>query len=230
MSALSVGAIVAAAGRGERLGAALPKALLPLAGRSLVARAAHMLSTVAPATSIVVAAPPDLLAEMHAALDPVVPGVVIVAGGADRQESVRRALAALPNDVDIVVVHDAARALAPAELADDVIAAVRAGADAAVPVLPLADTVKEVDAAGLVVRTLDRATLRAVQTPQAFRRTVLESVHAQAAVAVTDDAALVEAAGGRVVTVPGSPRALKVTTAADVAVAELWLTDVVTSL
>lgn len=217
---MTIAAIVAAAGRGERLGAEVPKALLPVAGRPLVVHAVRMLRE-AGVETIVVAAPSQALEEMTAVL----PDAVVVAGGATRQESVRLALAALPATIDVVLVHDAARGLAPVSVAAAVIAALNDGADAVVPVVPLADTVKEVDATGGVVRTVDRSALRAIQTPQGFRRSVLEKAHAEpvaaGSIAATDDAALVEALGVRVATVAGAAEALKVTTPADVRVAEL---------
>jgi 2-C-methyl-D-erythritol 4-phosphate cytidylyltransferase len=137
-----------------------------------------------------------------------------VAGGTTRAESVRRGLAAVPPDAAIVVVHDAARPFAGLDLFAAVIAAVRAGADGAIPAIAVADTIKEVDADGVVVATPDRARLVAVQTPQAFRADVLRRAHAGGAEG-TDDAALVEAVGGRVVTVPGDPANRKITEAAD---------------
>jgi 2-C-methyl-D-erythritol 4-phosphate cytidylyltransferase len=136
-----------------------------------------------------------------------------VAGGASRSASVRAGLAAVPADATIVCVHDAARPLATAELYRRVIAAVRAGADAAVPALPVADTIKVV-VDGTVVSTPDRSTLVAVQTPQAFRADALRSAHAQGGDA-TDDAALVEALGGRVVVVDGEATNRKITVPED---------------
>jgi 2-C-methyl-D-erythritol 4-phosphate cytidylyltransferase len=208
---MTVAAIVAAAGRGERLGADVPKALVEVAGAALVVHAVARLRA-AGCEVVVVAAPPEAVDRFAAVL----PDVSVIAGGATREASVAAALHALPADVDVVLVHDAARGLAPAAVAEAVIAAVRAGADAVVPVLPLADTVKEVDSAGWVRRTLDRATLRAVQTPQGFRRLVLERAHQSAAGGDSlDDASLVEGLGLTVRTVPGDPAALKVTTRAD---------------
>jgi 2-C-methyl-D-erythritol 4-phosphate cytidylyltransferase len=148
-----------------------------------------------------------------------------VAGGATRSESVRAGLAALPADVDVVCVHDAARPLASLELFERVIDAVLAGADAAVPGVPLADTIKVIDAAGLapddidgargvVVDTPDRSTLVAVQTPQAFRADRLRAAHASGGEA-TDDAALIESVGGRVVVVDGEATNRKITTPDD---------------
>ena len=208
---MTVAAIVAAAGRGERLGAHVPKALVEVGGRPLVAHAVARLRA-AGCSEVVVAAPAEAVDRFAALL----PDATVIAGGATRQASVAAALQTLPADVDVVLVHDAARGLAPSSVAEAVIAAVRAGADAVVPVLPLADTVKEVDSAGWVRRTLDRAALRAVQTPQGFRRLVLERAHQAAGSGDSyDDASLVEALGLTVRTVPGDPAALKITTAAD---------------
>ena len=166
---------------------------------------------------VVVAAPPDDVDGVRALLAPY--DVQVVAGGAERQESVARALAALPPGVDLVLVHDAARALTPVRVVEAVVAALRAGAVAVVPVVPVADTVKQVDG-DRVVATVDRATLRAVQTPQGFRRDVLVRAHAEVARAVTDDAGMVEALGLPVVTVPGAEEAFKVTRPLDLVLAE----------
>jgi 2-C-methyl-D-erythritol 4-phosphate cytidylyltransferase len=122
-------------------------------------------------------------------------------------------------------VHDAARPLTPAALVASVVAAVEAGNGAVVPALPLADTVKQVDPAGVVHSTVDRTVLRAVQTPQGFRRDVLERAYAAAGESATDDAGLVEALGEVVVTVPGDARAFKVTTAWDLRIAELLVRE-----
>jgi 2-C-methyl-D-erythritol 4-phosphate cytidylyltransferase len=152
--------------------------------------------------------------------------IVVVAGGATRQESVRIALAALDPDIDVVLVHDAARPLTPSELVDAAVDAVRAGADAVVPAVPVADTIKRVDRGGRVVETVPREQLRAVQTPQAFRRQVLAAAHAAAlgdTSAATDDAGLVERLGVRVQVVPGSPEAFKVTRPIDLVFAEALL-------
>ena len=138
---------------------------------------------------------------------------VVVIGGATRSASVRAGLAAVPEDADVVVVHDAARPFAAPALFEAVVAAVRGGADAAVPGVPLADTVKRV-VGREVVATLDRDELVAVQTPQAFAAASLRRAHADAGEA-TDDAALVEAAGGRVVIVPGDPANAKITLRTD---------------
>lgn len=139
-----------------------------------------------------------------------------VAGGPTRSASVRAGLAAVPGDAEVICVHDAARPLATASLYGAVVEAVLAGADGAVPGLPVADTIKVVDRARQVVATPDRAGLVAVQTPQAFRADCLRAAHASGAEG-TDDAALVEAIGGRVVVVPGEPANLKITRPEDLA-------------
>ena len=215
---MSVGAIVAAGGRGERLGAATPKAVVALAGEPLVVHACRALRD-AGVAEIVVAAPADNVDEVASLL----PDVRVVAGGATRTASVRRALAELSPDADIVLVHDAARALAPPSLVQRVVDAVTAGADAVVPVVTVADTVKQVDETGVVVATVDREMLRAVQTPQGFRRAVLVAAHDAAGddADASDDAGLVERLGRKVVTVPGAAEALKITTPSDLLVAEM---------
>ena len=215
---MTTAAIVVAAGRGERLGAATPKALVRVGTRTLLEHSVAAMAA-ADVDLVVVTAPAEHVAEFGA----LAPAARVVAGGATRQDSVRLALAALPDEVDVVVVHDAARAFVPEDVVRRVLAAVHAGADGVVPVVALPDTVKEVDAAGVVVRTLDRSSLRAVQTPQGFRREVLARAHAAGLAGATDDAALVEAIGGTVTTVEGSADAMKVTTPLDLAVAEALL-------
>src|SRR5437763_496796 len=150
------------------------------------------------------------------------PVAVVVAGGDTRKASVAAALAAVPDGYEIVLVHGAARALAPTALVEAVAAAVRGGADAVIPVLPVIDTIKEV-AAGTVVGTVDRSVLRAVQTPQGFRRAVLAAAHAAAADEHTDDAGLVEKLGVAVGTVPGHEAAFKITRPVDLVFAEALL-------
>jgi len=169
--------------------------------------------------SVVVVAPATHLDEFARVLPH---GIRLVAGGAERTDSVAAGLAALDEEIDVVLVHDAARALAPPTLFDAVARAVRAGADAVVPGLPVTDTIKQVDGRAQVLSTPDRAGLRAVQTPQGFRRAALEAAHATGAQA-TDDAALVESNGGRVVVIDGDPLALKVTTPPDLETAERLL-------
>ena len=215
-----VGVLVPAAGRGERLGPGAPKALRELAGEPLLVHAVRGLRAAPSVGPVVVAAPAaDLgaVADLLSAYD-----VQVVAGGAERQGSVARALAALPAGVDVVLVHDAARCLTPVHVVEAVVAALRDGADAAVPVLPVTDTVKRVDG-DRVVETVDRSGLRAVQTPQGFRRDVLEQAHAAATPGATDDASLVELLGRTVVAVPGDEEAFKVTRPLDLLLAEAVL-------
>jgi len=223
---VTTAAVVPAAGRGERLGPGTPKALRRLGGVPLLVHSVRALARARGVDVVVVAAPPGgvvevrtLLADHDAGAD-----VQVVAGGETRQQSVRLALAALPDRVDVVLVHDAARPLVPVELVDAVVAAVRGGADAVVPALPVADTIKVVGADSRVTETLDRSALRAVQTPQGFRRTVLEAAHLAAGeLDATDDAGLVERSGGSVLVVPGAEEAFKVTRPLDLELAEAVL-------
>ena len=215
-----VGALVPAAGSGLRLGPGAPKALRLLAGEPLLLHAVRGLRRATSVGPVVVAAPADDLERVRRLLHGL--DVVVVAGGAERQDSVRAALAALPIHVDLVLVHDAARCLTPVAVVDRVVAALRAGAQAVVPVLPVADTVKRVDGER-VVTTVDRSALRAVQTPQGFRREVLERAHASSGPVLTDDAGLVEAVGGQVTTVAGADEAFKVTRPLDLVLAEALL-------
>ena len=216
---MTVGVVVPAAGAGTRLGPGAPKALRSLAGEPLLVHAVRRLRACPSIGPIVVAAPPAEVEQVQSML----PDVVVVAGGAERQDSVAAALAALPPEVDLVLVHDAARAFVPVEVVAAVVAALENGAPAVVPVLAVADTIKQVDVDGRVVRTVPRDDLRSVQTPQGFRRAVLEAAHRSVVGPVTDDAGLVEAAGVTVQTVPGSPLAFKVTTAFDLLLAEAVL-------
>jgi len=215
---MAVWAIVVAAGSGSRFGG--PKQYEALGDRRVLDWSLAAARSVS--AGVVLAVLPERAGEAEPAADRV------VAGGASRSESVRAALAAVPASVDVVVVHDGARPLASPALFEAVVAAVQGGADAAVPALPLADTVKRV-LDGVVTATLDRAGLVAVQTPQAFTAAALRRAHAAASSreaagtafwhAATDDAALVEALGGRVVVVPGEADNAKLTTAADLVTA-----------
>jgi 2-C-methyl-D-erythritol 4-phosphate cytidylyltransferase len=217
-----VAVLVPAAGSGVRLGPGLPKALRQVAGEPLLVHAVRRIAAAPSVRSIVVAAPADGIEAVRRLLAPVAP-ITVVPGGAARQDSVAAALAAVPDDVDIVLVHDAARALAPTELVEAVAAAVRAGRPAVIPVLPVVDTVKEAGPDGLVLGTVDRSALRIVQTPQGFQRAVLAAAHAGAGDPLTDDAGLVEKAGIPVSCVPGSELALKITRPLDVVIAEALL-------
>lgn len=193
--------------------------------------ALHQVLTCPDLSEVIVVAPADHLSEFTDLLSGVgadgVP-VKVVAGGGQRSDSVARGIDALSAGVDLVLVHDAARALAPAAVFERVVAALHTGHDAVIPVLPVTDTIKQVDVAErggheAVRRTLDRTSLRAVQTPQGFTRDVLRQAHERADAVVTDDAGLVEAAGGTVTTVAGDARSLKITTPHDLEVAALWL-------
>ena len=238
----AVVAILTAAGAGTRLGAGGPKALVKVGGRSLLRRAAQGLVDSGVVDHLVVTAPSEHVERFAAELAGLAgagPGIRVVAGSsASRQASVARGLRAALEDcprAGVVLVHDAARALTPPEVVRRVVAAVRAGHDAVVPALAVTDTVKEIAPAGpagsgveIVVGTPDRSRLRAVQTPQGFAVAALVRAHelgaargAHEALAASDDAGLVEAAGGRVVVVEGDPLALKVTTPLDLALAEL---------
>ncbi|PWR16620.1 2-C-methyl-D-erythritol 4-phosphate cytidylyltransferase [Micromonospora sicca] len=214
-----VAVLVPAAGTGVRLGPGAPKALRPLAGEPLLVHAVRRIAAAPSVHTIVVAAPAADVESVRSMLAPVAP-VIVVPGGAERQASVAAALAAVPAGPEIVLVHDAARALIPPDLVESVAEAVRSGHDAVIPVLPVVDTIKEVDAGGRVLGTVDRSALRAVQTPQGFRRSVLTAGHAAAGDPLTDDAGLVEKQGVAVVCVPGSEHALKITRPFDLALAE----------
>ncbi|MEU4679749.1 2-C-methyl-D-erythritol 4-phosphate cytidylyltransferase [Micromonospora sp. NPDC023737] len=217
-----VAVLVPAAGAGVRLGPGRPKALRLLAGEPLLVHAVRRLAAARSVHTIVVAAPVAEVEAVRELLAPVA-SVSVVPGGAERQESVAAALAAVPPGPEIVLVHDAARALTPPDLVEAVAAAVRAGRPAVIPVLPVVDTIKEVGAEEVVLGTVDRSALRAVQTPQGFRRSVLSAAHAAAGDALTDDAGLVEKQGVPVSCVPGSEYALKITRPFDLALAEYLL-------
>ncbi|MFC0503845.1 2-C-methyl-D-erythritol 4-phosphate cytidylyltransferase [Micromonospora costi] len=219
-----VAVLVPAAGAGVRLGPGRPKALRLLAGEPLLVHAVRRLAAAGSVHTIVVAAPAAEVDAVRELLAPVAP-VTVVPGGAERQASVAAALAAVPPGPEIVLVHDAARALTPPELVEAVAAAVRAGRHAVIPVLPVVDTIKEVGAEEVVLGTVDRSALRAVQTPQGFRRSVLTAAHAAAGGALTDDAGLVEKQGVPVFCVPGSEYALKITRPFDLALAEHLLAN-----
>ncbi|RKN17097.1 2-C-methyl-D-erythritol 4-phosphate cytidylyltransferase [Micromonospora musae] len=214
-----VAVLVPAAGAGVRLGPGRPKALRLLAGEPLLVHAVRRLAEARSVHTIVVAAPVAEVDAVRELLAPVAP-VSVVPGGAERQASVAAALAAVPAGPEIILVHDAARALTPPSLVEAVAAAVRAGRPAVIPVLPVVDTIKEVDAGEVVLGTVDRSALRAVQTPQGFLRSVLTSAHAAAGDPLTDDAGLVEKQGVPVSCVSGSEYALKITRPFDLALAE----------
>jgi len=220
-------ALVPAAGRGERLGAGVPKALRTIGGVPMLVHAVYGLAASRVVDLVVIAAPQDeveavraLFAEQESGAE-----IVVVAGGDTRQASVARALLALPEDVDVVLVHDAARPFVPSELVSAVVHEVRSGQDAVIPALAVTDTIKEVDDSGFVTGTPERNSLRAVQTPQGFSRSVLQAAHAGADDDLaTDDAGLVELHGIAVRVIPGHEEAFKVTRPIDLLLAEALLT------
>jgi 2-C-methyl-D-erythritol 4-phosphate cytidylyltransferase len=239
---VTVAAIVPAAGRGERLGPGQPKALRTLDGVPMLVYAVQALARARLVELVVVAAPLTGVAEVEALLasHDIGAPVLVVAGGKHRQDSVARALEALPPEVDVVLVHDAARPLAPSELVDAVASAVLAGHGAVVPGLAMTDTVKRValsntgpntgpdddeQAPEQVLETVPRSDLRCIQTPQGFDRAVLTKAHAAAEDTATDDAGLVERLGLPVVVVAGSADAFKITRPIDLLIAEAVLRE-----
>ncbi|RDH10875.1 2-C-methyl-D-erythritol 4-phosphate cytidylyltransferase [Tsukamurella pulmonis] len=218
---MTVVALVPAAGQGTRLGLDVPKAFVTLKDRSLLERAVDGLFASGVVDEVVVMVPSDMVDGARA----LVPRARVVVGGAERTDSVRAGLAAA-GDAELVLVHDAARPMTPPAMIVRVVDALRAGASAVIPVLPVADTVKRVDADGAVLATVDRADLRAVQTPQGFTAASLRTAYdAAPGELATDDAGLVERAGGTVVTVAGDPLAMKITTAFDLRVAQALIEE-----
>ncbi|SDC91260.1 2-C-methyl-D-erythritol 4-phosphate cytidylyltransferase [Streptomyces prasinopilosus] len=232
-TAARTAAVIPAAGRGVRLGPGAPKALRTLGGTPMLIHAVRAMADSRAVSLVVVVAPPEGAAEVRTLLDahalPERTEFVVVPGGETRQESVKLGLDALPPGYDIVLVHDAARPLVPVDTVDAVVEAVRDGAPAVVPALPLADTVKQVEPAIApgepepVVATPDRSLLRAVQTPQGFDRDTLVRAHETVTGDVTDDASMIERLGAAVVTVPGHEEAFKVTRPLDLVLAEAVL-------
>jgi 2-C-methyl-D-erythritol 4-phosphate cytidylyltransferase/2-C-methyl-D-erythritol 2,4-cyclodiphosphate synthase len=219
-----LGVVVVAAGSGTRLGAGIPKALVEVGGATLLGRSLRAVLELAEEAHVVVVAPATHLDETTAVVDEAAgaarASIAVVVGGATRQGSVQAGLAALAGSVDVVLVHDAARALTPSALFAAVAQAVRDQGAGIVPGLPVTDTIKRVDAAGECLGTVDRSDLVGVQTPQGFPRRALDAAYAAAAAEHTDDAALFQAAGGDVRVVPGDALAFKVTTAWDLRRAE----------
>ncbi len=218
-------AILVAAGSGERLGAERPKAFVALGERVLLAESLERLDTSEWIDAVVVAVPAEWEDAAIALAEELVASKVaaVVTGGTTRAESVRAALAQIPDEALVVIVHDAARPLVDDGVIERVILPLGEGYDAVVPALPLIDTVKRVER-GLVVETVDRSDLVSVQTPQAFTAPALRAAYAgDEPFAATDCASLVEARGGRVRVVEGDVRLLKITTAADLALVTSWL-------
>ena len=207
----SVWTVVVAGGSGQRFGG--PKQFRDLGGRPVVDWA--VAAAASASDGVVLVVPADRVSDRAPT------GVTrVVAGGSSRSESVRCGLAAVPDSADVICVHDAARPFASTSLFERVVSALVDGVDAAIPGVAVADTIKQVDASGRVVATPSRDALRAVQTPQAFVARSLRAAHAGGAEG-TDDAALVEAAGGYVVVVDGEPDNRKITTPDDF----VWAND-----
>ena len=223
----STWAILVAAGSCERLGADRPKAFVALGERVLLAESLERLDANEWIDAVVVAVPEGWEEAAIVLAEELVASKVaaVVTGGATRGESVRAALAEIPEEAVVVLVHDAARPLVGGDVIERVLQPLAEGYDAVVPGLPLADTVKRVQA-GVVAETVDRSTLVIVQTPQAFTADALRAAYrGDAPLDATDCASLVEARGGRVRVVEGDPRLLKITTPADLALVESWLAE-----
>lgn len=221
---MSVWAILAAAGKGDRLGLDRPKAFAPLNDRPLIAEPLERLDASDWIEGIVVAAPPEWEEPCILVAEEVAAGKVAatVTGGETRSESVRAALAEVPDEVTVILVHDAARPLVTDEVIERVITALAGGWDGAVPAIPIADTVKRFEGEA-VIETLDREGLVTVQTPQAFVASALREALMGDVSEASDCASLVEARGGRVRVVPGDPRLLKVTDSSDLELVAGWL-------
>jgi 2-C-methyl-D-erythritol 4-phosphate cytidylyltransferase len=223
---VAAGAILLGGGRGERLSGPDPKAFASLDGRTLLERAVTAAESARGVEGFVVVAPPGWEGRARTVIGPRSGLVDVVAGGATRQESVRRGLDALPEAFDVVICHDVARPVASPALFEAVLDGL-AGVDGVVPSVPLVDTVKRVDD-GVVAETVHRDGLVVVQTPQAFRRAALVEAHRAAEAdgfAGTDDAALLERAGFRVAVVPGDPANIKITGPEDLPLASALLRD-----
>lgn len=220
-------ALIAAAGQGTRLGAEVPKAYVELRGRTLLERSVRALLASGVVDEVIVLVSPDMEPEAARIIGRIdtagAAPIRLVHGGSERADSVWAGLQAIPDDDAVVLIHDAARALTPPAMVRGVAKRVLEGAPAAVPVVPVADTIKEV-AADAVVSTPDRSRLRAVQTPQAFRLSALRQANLdywaqQSEFTATDDASLMEWHGERVATVPGDTLAFKITTPIDLTLA-----------
>ncbi len=216
--AVAVWAVIVAAGSGERLGAEHPKAFVAFGENPLIAASVSALDDHPGIDGIVLVVPAGWEERATFMADDIGAGKasIAVVGGASRSDSVALGVAEVPADAAVILVHDAARPIVPAALIDRVLAGFADGADGVIPVLPIADTVKRVDAAGRVVETLDRSELRSVQTPQAFKAEIFRrALAAPDRNTGTDCASLVERIGGIVTTVEGDPRSLKITTRSD---------------
>lgn len=226
-----LGVVLVAAGRGLRFGSAEPKAFVELHGRALVEFGISVATSLPRAGHLVVVVPETHAGRALELIEQVLPErspweVSVVPGGRERHESVRFGIEALPESVETVLVHDAARPFAGAELFERVVSEVERTGDAVIPALPVVDTLKSVGEDGIVRETIDRASLVAAQTPQGFPREMLAAAHATAQLqdahgpAPTDDAEIVQRAGARVRVIPGEQRAHKLTVPADLAILE----------
>ncbi|MFM6939338.1 MAG: 2-C-methyl-D-erythritol 4-phosphate cytidylyltransferase [Rhodoluna sp.] len=224
MAKRDVALVVVAAGQGQRLGAGIPKAFVDLVGRPLLTHAIESIIALPELAQLIIAVPEshliesteiaaDLVGDLPISLD-------VVLGGDTRQGSISNALAELDSAIEVVLVHDAARALTPTSLFAAVAESVRTTKTSSLPVMRVVDTIKRIDA-DTVLETVDREVLRAAQTPQGFVAGDLKQAYASAEAEYTDDAALMQAAGHRILAVEGDERAFKITTAADLAAAEL---------
>jgi 2-C-methyl-D-erythritol 4-phosphate cytidylyltransferase len=223
----STWAVIVAAGRGDRLGLDRPKAFAKLKGRPLLAESLERLEASEWVEAIVLVAPPEWEEPSILVAEEIGAGKITacVPGGETRAESVRAGVAEVESDALVVLVHDAARPVLPEEVVERVLAPLGEGWDGAIPALPVADTLKRAAEDGSVVETVDRAGLRAVQTPQAFLAPVLREALAGDLGGASDCATLVERRGGRVRVVEGDRRLLKVTTRADLAFVETLLDE-----
>ena len=219
-----VAVIVVAAGSGTRLGAPTPKAFVPVGGVTLLGRALHSVLGMSEHAQVIIVAPSEFVDDARVIAGDVAgaaaASVTVVAGGETRQQSVLAGLGLVQDSAQVVLVHDAARALTPSALFERVIAEVDARGHGVVPGLPVSDTVKRVDAHDDIVETVDRSALSAVQTPQGFPKDDLVEAYARALDEATDDAALVSASGRPVSVIRGDPLAFKITTPWDLRRAE----------
>lgn len=225
-----LGVILVGAGSGERLGAGTPKAFVELGGKTLLERGVETVLSLEGPGHLVVVAPESHAAAALAVLETQTEHTGaswttnVAVGGSERHVSVMNGLEQMPEWVDIVLVHDIARPLTPADLFRDVLHAVRERQASVVPVLPVADTIKRIDDSNLIVETVDRSRLVSSQTPQGFLRNELEVAYATAPGHMTDDAAVVQASGLPVTTIEGSAQAHKLTTQADAELLQ-WMLD-----
>lgn len=220
----TVAVIVVAAGSGSRLGVGRPKAFVDLAGQPVLLRALHSVSGMSSHVQLVVVAPAVLVTDARELVSLSGLDVIVVEGGASRQASVAAGLAVVEPQVQIVLVHDAARPLTPSDQFDRIVTQVRRTGRGAIPGLPVSDTVKRIAGDGTVEETVARSALSAVQTPQGFPRDQLDAAYAAATDDATDDAALLAAIGHPVTVIAGDPMAFKITTQWDLRRAQQLLT------